>query len=78
MALLAFQLAPMIAIMDFSGERPWHLLVPSLAQQTVMLRVLRGEELLWQHLLVPTGISLALTTVCLVVLARRMKSLAIC
>lgn len=76
-ALLAFQLAPMIAIMDFSGERPWHLLVPSLAQQTVMLRVLRGEELLWQHLLVPTGISLALTTVCLVVLARRMKSLAI-
>ncbi|OYU43555.1 MAG: sodium ABC transporter permease [Burkholderiales bacterium PBB4] len=76
-ALLAFQMAPMIAIMDFSGEKPWHLLVPSLAQQTVMLRVLRGDELLWQHLLVPTGISLGLTVVCLVVLAQKMKSLAI-
>lgn len=76
-ALLGFQMAPMIAIMDFSGEKPWHLLVPSLAQQTVMLRVLRGDELLWQHLLVPTGISLGLTVVCLVVLAQKMKSLAI-
>ena len=76
-ALLGFQLAPMIAIMDFSGEKPWHLLVPSLAQQTVMLRVLRGDELHLQHLLVPTAVSVVVTVVCLVVLARRLKALAI-
>jgi sodium transport system permease protein len=76
-ALLAFQMAPLIAIMDFSGEKPWHLLVPSLAQQTVMLRVLRGDELHLQHLLVPTMVSFAVVAVCLVVLARRLKSLAI-
>ena len=76
-ALLAFQMAPMIAIMDFSGEKPWHLLVPSLAQQTVMLRVLRGDELHLQHLMVPTAVSVVLTVVCLVVLARRLKNLAI-
>ena len=77
LALLAFQMAPMIAIMDFSGEKPWHLLVPSLAQQTVMLRVLRGDELHLQHLLVPTVVSLVVTAVCLVILARRLKNLAI-
>ncbi len=76
-ALLAFQMAPMIAIMDFSGEKPWHLLVPSLAQQTVMLRVLRGDELHLQHLMVPTAVSVVVTVVCLVVLARRLKNLAI-
>lgn len=76
-ALMAFQLAPMIAILDFSGEKPWHLLVPSLAQQTVMLRVLRGDALHLQHLLVPTAVSFVVTVVCLVVLARRLKNLAI-
>ena len=76
-ALLAFQMAPMIAIMDFSGEKPWHLLVPSLAQQTVMLRVLRGDELHLQHLMVPTAVSVVVTVVCLVILARRLKNLAI-
>ncbi len=77
LALMAFQLAPLIAIMDFSGEKPWHLLVPSLAQQTVMLRVLRGDALHLQHLLVPTAVSVVVTAVCLVVLAQRLKNLAI-
>ena len=76
-ALLAFQMAPMIAIMDFSGEKPWHLVVPSLAQQTVMLRVLRGDDLHLQHLVVPTAVSVVVTVVCLVILARRLKNLAI-
>jgi sodium transport system permease protein len=75
--LLVFQMAPMISIMDFSGEKPWHLWIPSLAQQTVMLRVLRADALHWHHLLIPTGVSLAIAIVCLVMLARRMKSLAI-
>ncbi len=77
MVLLGFQLAPLIAIMDFSGEKPWHLWVPSLAQQTVMLRVLRGDALHWQHVVIPTAVSITLTVVCLAVLAQRMKALAI-
>lgn len=76
-ALFGFQMAPIIAIMDFSGEKPWHLWIPSLAQQSVMLRVLRGDALHAQHLLIPTGVSIVLTVVCLAVLAKRMKGLAI-
>ncbi len=77
MALMAFQFAPLIAIMDFSGEKPWHLFVPSLAQQTVMLRVLRGDDLHVQHILIPTGVSVVLTVVCLLVLSRTIKGLAV-
>ncbi len=75
--LLGFQMAPLVAIMDFSGEKPWHLWLPSLAQQTVMLRVLRGDALQWQHVVIPTTVSLGLTIVCLALLAARLKKLAL-
>lgn len=77
MVLMGFQLAPLISVMDFSGEKPWHLWVPSLAQQTVMLRVLRGDVLHWQHLIIPTAVSLTLALLCLTVLAHRIKPLAV-
>jgi sodium transport system permease protein len=76
-ALFAFQTVPLIAIFDFSGEKPWHLWVPGLAQQTVMLRVLRGDPLAWQHLLGPTLISLVLAALALTWLARRLKALSV-
>ena len=75
-ALIGFQLVPLVAIADFSGEKPWHLWVPSLAQQTVMLRALRGDPLTWEHIVIPTGVSIVLATACLVVLASRLKTLA--
>jgi len=75
--LFGFQMAPLIAIMDFSGEKPWHLWVPGLSQQVVMLRVLRGDTLQWQHLTIPTAVSVVMTTVCLLLLARRLKALAV-
>jgi len=76
-ALFAFQMLPLVAIVDFTGEKPWHVWVPSLAQQTVMLRVLRGDLLNWQHLLIPTVVSLLMAGLALFALARRIKTLAV-
>jgi sodium transport system permease protein len=75
--LFAFQMVPLVGILDFSGEKPWHLWVPSLAQQTVMLRVLRGDALEWPHLIVPTLVSLVVTALALTLLSRRIKALAV-
>lgn len=77
LAMLAFQFAPLLAIVDFSGEKPWHLWIPGLAQQTVMLRVLRGDALHWQHVAIPTVVSISIAIGCLYALARRLKVLAL-
>jgi sodium transport system permease protein len=76
-AMFGFQMLPLLSMVDFSGEKPWHLWVPSLAQQTVMLRVLRGDVLAWQHLAIPTLVSLLMAAVALTILARRIKTLAV-
>ncbi len=75
--LFGFQMVPLIAILDLTGEKPWHLWVPALAQQVVMLRVLRGDTLHWTHLGIPTAVSLIVTVVCLGFLAHRLKALSI-
>lgn len=77
LVLFAFQMAPLVAIMDLSGEKPWHLWVPALAQQVVMLRVLRGDALQIEHMVIPTVMCIALTVGCLYFLAYRLKSVAI-
>ena len=76
-AMFGFQMLPLLSMVDFSGEKPWHLWVPSLAQQTVMLRVLRGDALTWQHLAIPNLICLLMAAVALAILARRIKTLAV-
>lgn len=76
--LMVLQMLPLIGMLNMSGEKPWYVWVPSLAQHTVMLRILRGDALAWPHLVVPTGVSLALTVVCLYVLVKRIRALAVC
>lgn len=77
LVLFAFQMTPLVAIMDLSGEKPWHLWVPALAQQVVMLRVLRGDALQIEHMVIPTVTCVVLTVGCLYFLAHRLKSVAI-
>ena len=38
-------LLPLVNLFELGGEAPWHLWVPALAQNTLMTRVLKGEDL---------------------------------
>ena len=41
--VMAVTLLPLVSVFNQTGEKAWHLLVPALAQNTLMLRVLKGE-----------------------------------
>jgi sodium transport system permease protein len=43
--ILGISLLPLMTLFNQSGEAPWHLWVPALAQNTLMMRVLKGEDL---------------------------------
>lgn len=70
--LLAVALLPLIALLDFGGERPWHLALPALAQVTLMNRVLRGEPIAAADLGMPLAAAALLSAVCLAWVAHRL------
>ncbi len=72
--LLLVSLAPLLSLLNVEAEQPWQLAVPALAQVTLMGRVLRGEALPAMDLLLPLGVTLLLTLLCLVDLARQLRS----
>ena len=51
--ILGVSLLPLLTLFNDSGEQPWHLWVPALAQITLMGRVLRGEAFAAADLLMP-------------------------
>jgi sodium transport system permease protein len=59
--ILGVSLMPMVTIFDQSGEAPWHLWVPALAQNTLMTRVLKGEDFTPLQLAVPLLVCVLLT-----------------
>lgn len=75
--LLVVSLVPMVGLFSTSGEEPWHLWVPALAQTALMGRVLRGEELLAQHLWMSAALCAVLAAVCLVYVARALRRAAL-
>jgi sodium transport system permease protein len=42
-ARIAIEFLPLVSVFNQTGEKAWHLFVPALAQNTLMLRVLKGE-----------------------------------
>jgi sodium transport system permease protein len=77
LVLLVFMLLPLVSLLNDAAEPDWYYLVPSLAQQTLMLHVLRAEPIaLWQWL-IPCGIGLVLTVVGLAYVGRAMRSNAV-
>ena len=42
--ILVVSLLPLVNVFNLGGEAPWHLWVPALAQNTLMTRVLKGED----------------------------------
>ena len=75
--VLGVSLLPLVAILNESGEAPWHLWVPALAQQTLMARVLKGEDLSAVQLLVPLGVCVLLTLLGLGLVARMLRTAAV-
>ena len=51
--VLGISLLPLMTLMNQSGEAPWHLWVPALAQNTLMTRVIKGEDLTLLQFAVP-------------------------
>jgi sodium transport system permease protein len=75
--ILAVSMVPLVTVMNPSGEQPWHLAVPGLAQNLVMTRVLKGEALDAMVIVVPTLVCVVITVACLLFIARSLKSAAV-
>jgi sodium transport system permease protein len=74
--ILGVSLLPLLSLFNDSGEKPWHVWVPALAQITLMQRVLRGEAFAAQDLLVPLAVAALLAAACLGFIARQLRAAA--
>ncbi|MEQ1804718.1 MAG: ABC transporter permease, partial [Burkholderiaceae bacterium] len=77
LVVLLVSLLPLVSIFNFGGEAPWHLWLPALGQNTLMTRVLKGEELSAAQWLIPLVVSLALGGASLCFVARRLRRAAV-
>ncbi|MDO9314543.1 MAG: ABC transporter permease [Burkholderiaceae bacterium] len=75
--LAVVSLLPLVTVFDQSGESPWHLWVPGLAQSTLMARVLKGESLGAIELTVPLAVCALLTLLGLAWVSRRLNDAAV-
>lgn len=73
LVITAISLAPMVSLFNPGGEAPWYLWVPGLAQNTLMLAVLKGEALRIGQVLpgVVVGFALAAAGLAYVALSMR-------
>ncbi len=76
LVILGVSLLPLLSLFSDSGEQPWHVWVPALAQITLMGRVLRGEAFSAADLLVPLAVAALLAAACLAYIARRVHAAA--
>jgi sodium transport system permease protein len=75
--VLGVSLLPLVSTFNQSGEAPWHLWVPALAQYTLMMRVLKGEGFAAEQVIVPLLVCVLLTAVGVAFVARRLRSAAV-
>jgi sodium transport system permease protein len=74
LVITAVSLMPMVSLFNPGGDAPWYLWVPGLAQNTLMLQVLKGETLRWAQVLPGVLVGFALTAVALLYVARSMRT----
>ncbi|MFG6463377.1 ABC transporter permease [Roseateles sp. DXS20W] len=67
-------LMPMVTLLNPGGDAPWYLWVPGLAQNTLMLAVLKGEALRWGQVLPGVLTGFAMGAVALFYVARSMRA----
>jgi sodium transport system permease protein len=77
LVVLGVSLLPLVTTFNQSGEAPWHLWVPALAQYTLMMRVLKGEGFGPEEVMVPLLVCMLLTAAGVVFVARRLRSAAV-
>lgn len=77
LVVLAVSLLPLMTTFNQSGEAPWHLWVPALAQHTLMTKVLKGEGVGPEQLLVPVVACVLLTALGVGYVARRLRAAAL-
>lgn len=70
----AVSLTPMVTLLNPGGDSPWYLWVPGLAQNTLMLAVLKGETLRWEQVLPGVVVGFALAAAALAYVARSMRA----
>jgi sodium transport system permease protein len=75
--VLGVSLLPLVTVFNQSGESPWHLWVPALAQHTLMTRVLKGEGFGTEQVLVPLLVCAALTLAGLALVVRMLRQAAV-
>ena len=75
--VLAVSLMPLVTLFNESGEAPWQLWVPALAQQTLMARVLKGEALGALEVAIPFAVCVLLTLLGIAYVARVLRSAAV-
>lgn len=75
--VLGVSMLPLLTTLNQSGEAPWHLWVPALAQYTLLARVLKGEAFGAEHALVPLAVCLVLTVAGVWFVARRLRAAAV-
>ena len=75
--ILVTSLLPLVNVFNLGGESPWHLWVPALAQNTLMTRVLKGEDFNLAQVLIPLGVCVALTVVGVWFVARMLRQAAL-
>lgn len=70
----AVSLTPLVSLLNPGGDAPWYVWVPGLAQNTLMLNVLKGEALRWEQVLPGVVTGFAIAAVALVYVARSMRA----
>jgi sodium transport system permease protein len=75
--MLLVSMLPLVALFNQTGEEAWHLWVPALAQNTLMLRVLRGDGFSAMQMAIPLLVCVLITVASLTFLASRMRQAAV-
>ena len=75
--VLLTSLLPLVNVFNLGGESPWHLWVPALAQNTLMTRVLKGEDFGVAQVLIPLGVCIAISGAGVWFVARMLRQAAL-
>jgi sodium transport system permease protein len=70
---MAAQFSALVPVFLTVRDAAWQLWVPSVAQLTVLMKVLRGEPIGAAHVLVPAAVCVAVTLACLWLQARLLR-----
>ncbi len=75
--MLLVSFLPLVALFNQAGEQAWHLWVPALAQNILMMRVLKGESFTLLQVGIPLLVCVLITVASLMFLASRMRQAAV-